>query len=51
MALNRKDTDKLFNRIKEAIGSEKLVDEIYQALPTYPADDILKYIAKNYEIE
>lgn len=48
--MNR-ETDNLFNKIQEAIGSEKLAEEMYRAMSTDQANDILKFIAKNYEIE
>ena len=51
MAVERKDTDKLFNKIQKAIGNEKLANEMYQAMSTDQAYDILKYIARNYDIE
>ena len=51
MAIERKDTDKLFDKIQEAIGSEQLAFEMYQAMSTNFANEILKYIAKNYDIK
>lgn len=51
MAIERNDTDKLFDKLKEAIGSEKLASEMYQAMSTDFANEILKYIARNYDIE
>ena len=51
MAVERKDTDKLFNKIQEAIGNEKLANEMYAAMSTDFAHEILKYIARNYDIE
>lgn len=50
MAVKR-NTDKLFNKIQEAIGSEQLAFEMYQAMSTGFANEILKYIARNYDIE
>lgn len=50
MAVEKKDTDKLFGKIQEAIGSEQLAFEMYQAMSTNFANEILKYIAKNYGI-
>ena len=51
MAIERKDTDKLFDKIQEAIGLEKLANEMYQAMSTDQAYEILKYVARNYDIE
>ena len=50
MAIKREDTDKLFNKIQEAIGSETLAFDMYLAMPTSFANELLKYIAKNYDI-
>ena len=46
-----KYTDNLFKRIQETIGSELLANEMYQAMPTNEAKDILEYIKRNYDIE
>lgn len=51
MAVERKGTDELFNKLQEAIGSEKLAFEMYQAMSTNFANEILKYVARNYDIE
>lgn len=51
MAIERKDTDKLFDKIQEAIGSEKLANEMYAAMSTSFAYEILKYIARNYDLD
>lgn len=50
MAIKREDTDELFNKIQEAIGSETLALDMYLATPTSFANEVLKYIAKNHEI-
>lgn len=50
MAIKREDTDKLFGIVQEAIGSETLALDMYLAMPTSFANEILKYIAKNHEI-
>lgn len=49
--IERKDTDKLFNKIQEMIGCEKLANEMYQVMSTDAAYEILEYIAINYDIE
>lgn len=46
-----KYTDNLFDKIESTIGSEKLAQEMYQAMATKQARDILEYIARNYDIE
>ena len=45
-----KYTDNLFDKIKEAIGAEKLANEMYQAMSTDQAKDILEFIKRNYDI-
>lgn len=45
-----KYTDNLFDKIKEAIGSELLANEMYKAMSTDQAKSILEYIRKNYDI-
>ena len=50
MVVNREDTDELFNKIQEAVGSETLALDMYLAMPTSFANEILKFIAKNYDI-
>lgn len=49
--IERNDTDKLFNKIQEIIGCEKLANEMYAAMSTDTAYDILECIARNYDIE
>lgn len=51
MLIERYQTDELFNKIKEAIGAEELTNEMYAAMSTDQASDILEYVAKNHEIE
>lgn len=50
MAIKREDADKLFIKIQKAIGSETLALDMYLAMPTSFANEVLKYIAKNHEI-
>ena len=50
MAIKREDTDKLFDKIQEAIGSETLAFDMYLAMPTSLANELLKYIETTYYI-
>lgn len=49
--MEKNNIDKLFGKIQEAIGPEQLAFEMYQAMSTDFANEILKYIAKNYDIK
>lgn len=51
MAIERKDTDELFDKIKDAIGSERLANAMNMAMDVDTAYGILSFIAKNYDIE
>lgn len=51
MLIERYQTDELFNKLEEAIGIKTLANEMYAAMSTDQACEILEFIAKNYDIK